>query len=241
MKIQNPNKKIIKVFIKIYIFLVLIGFVMMPIPGLSEYYFFPHIFGGGIFLAIIILFFSGKRLIPQMESLVKGERLLAKWQLDLNETRKFADAELKRRKSDLYSTAFALIIGALLLYATQIREISFTGSLMLGGALAVFSYVMGTLYLKMVYSDLYHSEAEIIIGYDGLLFNDEYHMWNKWGRSLENISFDEKEMLILFEYISRGSKGARNKRVVRIPVPQKNKIDAEKIVELFKKERGIEI
>lgn len=239
MEIQNPNKNIIKIFFKLYIALIIVGIIMMGVPGLADYYFFPHIFGAGIFLAIIILFFSGKKLIPQIESLIKGERLLAKWNLDINASRKFADAELVRRKSDMHSTVFALFLGAILLYLFQFREITFVESIILGIAISTFGYIVGNLYIKSIHAKMYNSEGMVYIGYDGVLFNEEYHMWNRWGRRLANISFDENLMLLVFEYYSRGSKGAPNKRVARIPVPSENKIEAEKIIEMFKTERGI--
>lgn len=237
MEIQNPNRPIIKVFLRLYVLLITIGIAMLLIPQFSEYYFIPHIFGAGIFLAIAVLYFSGKKLMPQMKSLVNGERLIAKWKLDLNQTRKFAEAELKRRKEDALATAFALFFAGILIYVFQIRDITFVESLILGGCLAIFGYAMANMYFRSIYEKMYNAEATIYFGFDGILFNEEFHMWNKWGRSLENISFDQNSMLLLVSYYSRGSKGAPNRREVRIPVPVENIKDAERIVELFKADR----
>lgn len=220
--IENPNKPIYRAFFGIYILTSLISLILIPIIGISLYIILPGIFASGFFLAGIILFFSGKNLVPQIQSILKDEYPTIKWELDKFQTEIFAEQEFKRLTEDGKLTFWVFVLVGILAAFIGIIPLSIFFGALLGailGFLAYFISYINAKHLKVKYSE---QPLQVIISPIGILLNGVYHTWNIYGRELLNVEFNETSKTLKFEYSSaRVSKSGVSKsvRTVFVPVP----------------------
>jgi anaerobic selenocysteine-containing dehydrogenase len=191
----------------------------------------------GILLAIIGLIVAIVYQIraAKLDSILKGDNLLARWTYSSGEWQQYADEEYERQKSN--NTKTFLIVSAISIVLTLafgfIRRISWPLLFaVLAGAIALIGFVV---WITTIYN---HRQNKNIQGQayftpDAVYLNRQLHDFKGMGAKLEKTELkDEQQQYIEFTY-SVPSRYSRQYHQVRVPVPHGKEQEARKLVEKY--------
>ena len=212
--------------------------------------FAPHIFGmdelnGGFaisvlsfFLAItgiIVIIIYAKRA-SKLESMLKGNNLLAHWTYTPDEWRQYTEKEYQSEKKGKWSL-FYIVAGIALFLGIMFFIFGGEGGLwVLVGMLALIALIAFVAWFTAWYNYSQNKKylGEAYITPDAVYLNRQFHTWKGLGAKLESVVLAEhkSQQVIAFTY-SVPTRSGRQEYTVRVPVPRAQEKSAEKLAEKF--------
>ncbi len=177
-------------------------------------------------------------MAKRLGKIFSGTNVLTHWEYSKEEWLKYSAKEFKKQKSEKWGifiliAIITVIVGVIfnIIYrdAWKVVAISLSGLLLL---LAFIAFIIP----RVKYNrERKNTAPEVYIGLNGIYLAGEFHLWNFLSSKLEEVNFNEKEMLIIIKY-SYYTRVGVSYTDVRIPVPQSKREEAEIIVERLNKE-----
>jgi len=192
-----------------------------------------------IFLSISFIITSGiyASMARRLNGVFTDVNILAHWEYNQEEWAGYYKEEFKKQKSEKWGlfitiAVITVIVGGIFTLthrdAWKVLVAMFAGLLLL----LVLVVLVST---KNKYSkDRKNIHPEVYISLKGIYVAGEFHVWNFLSSKLEEVSFDEHEMLIMIDY-SYLTRTGLSHTLVRIPVPLSRLEEAKIIVDKLKK------
>ena len=192
-----------------------------------------------IFLSISFIITSGiyASMARRLNSVFTDVNILAHWEYSQEEWAGYYKKEFKKQKSEKWGifitiAVITVIVGGIFTLthrdAWKVLVAMFVGLLLLLALVVLIS-------TKNKYSkDRKNIHPEVYISLKGIYLAGEFHVWNFLSSKLEEVSFDEHEMLIMIDY-SYLTRTGLSHTLVRIPVPLSRLEEAKIIVDKLKK------
>ena len=192
-----------------------------------------------IFLSIsfIITLSIYASMARRLNSVLTDVNILAHWEYSLEEWDGYYKEELKKQKSEKWGlfitiAAITVVVGGIFTIihrdAWKVLVAMFAGLLLLLAMVVLITtknkYAKGHKNIK----------PEVYISSKGIYLAGEFHVWNFLSSKLEEVSFDEHEMLIMVNY-SYVTRTGLSHMLVRIPVPPYRLKEAKIVVDKLKK------
>jgi hypothetical protein len=216
--------------------------------------FAPSIFGmdgmnGGYAISFISLIFAITSLVvaimykgraAALDRILKGENRLAHWTYDPAEWQAYTEKEYATEKKDKRNLFYLVAVISLVVGVGFIIAHPDSGSVVLwvlGGMLLLIAIVaISTTRYNYWMNKKYRGEAYITP--DGVYLNRMLHLWRGWGASLEDVSYNEREKFLAFQY-STPNRNGRSDYTLRVPVPAGKEQEARQVLASFQKEGNI--
>jgi hypothetical protein len=187
---------------------------------------------------IVAIMYQGRA--GALGRILKGETRLAHWTYDPVEWRAYAEKEYateKREKRNLFYlvAVISLVVGVGFTIAHP--DGGWVVLWVLGGLLVLIAIVaISTTRYNYWMNKKYHGEA--YIAPDGVYLNRMLHLWRGWGASLDDVSYNEEEKFLAFQY-STPNRTGRADYTLRVPVPAGKEQEARRVLASFQKESTI--
>jgi hypothetical protein len=183
---------------------------------------------------IVAIMYQGRA--GALDRILKGEKRLAHWKYDPAVWRDYAEKEFVREKKEkrglfLMVAVISLVVGVIFTIIHPDAGMAIIGILLVLVLLIAFVAFSTTRYNYWM-NRRYVGEAYITP--DGVYLNRMLHLWKGWGASLDDVSYNEAERYLAFEY-STPSRTGRADYTVRVPVPQGKEDEARLVLAQFQK------
>ncbi|RJO62538.1 MAG: hypothetical protein C4542_03360 [Dehalococcoidia bacterium] len=187
---------------------------------------------------VVAIMYQGRA--GALDRILKGENLLAHWKYSLAEWQSYAEKEYateKREKRNLFYlvAVISLVVGVGFTIAQP--DSGWVVLWVLGGLVVLIAFVaFSTTRYNYWMNKKYRGEAYITP--DGVYLNRMLHLWRGWGASLEDVSYNESEKFLAFQY-STPNRNGRSDYTLRVPVPAGKEEEARQVLASFQKEGNI--
>jgi hypothetical protein len=187
---------------------------------------------------VVAIMYQGRA--GALDRILKGENRLAHWTYDPAEWQAYAEKEYateKREKRNLFYlvAVISLVVGIGFTIAHPDGGWVVLG--MLGGLLVLIAFVaVSTTRYDYWMNKKYLGEA--YIARDGVYLNRQLHLFRGWGASLDDVSYNEEEKFLAFQY-STPNRTGRADYTLRVPVPAGKEQEAKRILASFQPEGNI--
>jgi hypothetical protein len=236
--IPNPTQRLVTIFGLVGVIGLLagaVGFILgdvaIGIVGLV---------GGGVFVFTVpFLHSSGKKQVKEIEELLSGQGLLARWTYDADEWNRYTANEYSRgmqltRKLFLWVTliiiSLTLVVGLFgdgmdLTYVVIALAIGIVFGALFGG----ISYLMTVVAHKANQAGV----GEVFIGGTSVYFGNRFYTWKSKWTTLEKVVFEPGNPSVV-EFVYRAGGGDQTSHTeVRVPVPRGCEEEAQALVQQF--------
>jgi hypothetical protein len=187
---------------------------------------------------IVAIMYQGRA--GALGRIFKGENLLAHWKYDPVEWQSYAEKEYataKREKWNLFLlvAVICLIVG--IGFTIFHPDGGWVVLCVLGGLLLLIIFVIVTTTRYDYWMNKKYL-GEAYIARDGVYLNRQLHLFRGWGASLDDVSYNEEEKFLAFQYSTPNNTG-RADYTLRVPVPAGKEQEARRILAGFQKEGDI--
>ncbi|MCL4417033.1 MAG: hypothetical protein M1365_10100, partial [Actinobacteria bacterium] len=185
------------------------------------------------FIALSFAITSGvyASMARRLNMVFSEANILAHWEYSQEEWSRYSKEEFKKQKSEKWGifitiAVITIVVGGIFTLthkdAWKVLSAVLIGLLVL---LAIIAFIIP----RIKYSrDRRNINPEVYISLNGIYIAGEFHLWNFLSSKLENITFDENEMLIIVKYSYMTRTGV-SYADARIPVSL-SKLEEAKIV-----------
>jgi hypothetical protein len=197
--------------------------------------FAPSIFGmdgfnGGFAIAFvcIVLSITGSIVVAmyatrarQADAILKGRDVLAHWSYSAADWQGYADKDYTMERQDKWALyRVVMVITAVVVFGFWLFHRD-SGSLMIGIFFGLGLLLAGVIWITTTYDHRQNLkyQGEVYITRDGAYVGRKLHLWKGWGASIDDVSLDEPNRLLLITY-SMPSRTGRDNATARILVPQ---------------------
>jgi hypothetical protein len=188
---------------------------------------------------IVIIIYTGRA--RTLNTILKGENVLAHWKYTPEEWNEYAEKEFKEQKATnkvlfFVIAAFALFFGILfMLFDFDV------GKWVMVVMLALIAIIGFTAWFTAWYNYRQNKKylGETYITKEAIYLNRQLHTWHGLGARLDSVDLSQKKSssLLVFAY-SAPTRTGMQEYTVRIPVPRGQEKAAEKMLEYFKNSQG---
>jgi len=191
------------------------------------------------FLALSFAITSGvyASIAGRLNKVFSDVNILAHWKYSQEEWSRYSKEEFKKQKSEKWGifitiAVITIVVGGIFTLthrdAWKVLSAVLLGLLLL---LAIIAFIIP----RIKYArDRRNINPEVYISLNGIYIAGEFHLWNFLSSKLENITFDENEMLIIVKY-SYVTRTGVSHTIARIPVPLSRLEEVKIVVENLRK------
>lgn len=200
----------------------------------------------GFFLLIMgfVVFGIYKKRARLLDTILKGDEVLARWQYSATEWRRFTEEAFADRKAN--NKAMFILIAVImvvvvlgLLIATGFDEASIIVAIGMAGFLA-FLALIAVLTVWLPYRRRSQIEqGRVLIAQRGLWVEGDFHEWVTLGNRLEAVVYEVDEQRLVVQYSSINRTG-RIYQTVLLPVPEGQEASADELIAYFGKNQLVE-
>lgn len=187
---------------------------------------------------VVAIMYQGRA--AALDRILKGENLLAHWKYTPAEWQSYAEKEYAREKREKRSLFYLVAVISLVVgigFTIAQPDGGWAVLLVLGGLVVLIAFVaFSTTRYNYWMNKKYRGEAYITP--DGVYLNRMLHLFRGWGASLEDVSYNEKEKFLAFQY-STPNRNGRSDYTLRVPVPAGKEEEARHVLANFQKEGNI--
>jgi hypothetical protein len=183
-----------------------------------------------------LTYFNARALAGQVDEMLTGETLLARWPLTATEWARFSSRESARAKrlARIMFPAVLIPLAALLLWPFLRGGIQRTGATLLVplGVVALVALVMW-LVLFLPVRHLRTAAGEVCVSRDGVLMCGRFTSWHMMGGRLTHVKLEEGEpSVVVFGWLQpgAGNRGSALPKSLRVPVPRGREDEALRLV-----------
>jgi hypothetical protein len=202
------------------------------------------LFAAGILTAItgaagvlvgVLTYFNARALVQQIDEMLSGQTLLARWPLSPAEWSLFATRESARaRRLARILLPAVLIPLAAFLYWPLLRSGSQRTGAVLLIPLAVLAFVALILWLVLFLPvrHLRKASGDVCVSRDGVLMCGRFTSWHMMGGHLTGVKYEEGEpAVVVFSWMQpgAGNRGSSLLKNVRVPVPRGHEDEARSL------------
>jgi len=178
---------------------------------------------------IVIIMYWGRAKAG--DSMLSNEKILAHWKYSPGEWQDYSEKDFRMERRDKWA------LYRLVMVITAVVVIGFwlfhrdSGTLMIGIFLGLGVLLGSTVLLTTSYDHWQNTkyQGEVYITRDGAYIGRKLHLWKGWGATLDDVSYDEPNRLLLLTY-SMPSRTGRDSATARILVPQGQEEKARQVV-----------
>lgn len=233
--IHNTQRHIVNQWYFITLVFLIVVFLpsIIGIDGMDGGYGISFLAGFMVMVGLIVIIFYRARA-KQMDKILKGEGRLALWSYTPEEWTRFVAADYldeKKSKKNLYImlVVIGLIVGIVMTVALQSPVV-----LMIVVGIFAITAVPAFLVPRMRFRKLRHSEAEALIAENGVIVGKMFHLWEKSGASLDQVSINREDNPAVIEFAySMPTRNGMQEEVARVPIPEGKMDEAIRIVGHF--------
>ena len=187
---------------------------------------------------VVAIMYQGRA--GALDRILKGENRLAHWKYDPAEWQSYAEKEYAREKQDKRNLFYLVAVISLVVgvgFTIAHPDGGWVVLWVLGGLLVLIAFVaFSTTRYNYWMNKKYRGEAYITP--EGVYLNRMLHLWRGWGASLEDVSYNEKEKFLAFQY-STPNRNGRSDYTLRVPVPTGKEDEARRVLASFEKKGNI--
>lgn len=183
-----------------------------------------------------LTYFNARALAGQIDEMLTGETLLARWPLTTTEWARFSSRESARaeRLARIMFPAVLIPLAALLFWPFLRGEHQRAGAILLIplGVTALTALVMW-LVLFLPIRHLRTAAGEVCVSRDGVLMCGRFTSWHMMGGRLTHVKLEEGEPAVVeFGWLQpgAGNRGSALPKTLRVPVPEGREDEARRLV-----------
>ncbi|MDT7806461.1 MAG: hypothetical protein QOJ70_274 [Acidobacteriota bacterium] len=187
----------------------------------------------------VLTYFNARTLARQMDEMLSGQTLLARWPLTPSEWELFAARESvrARRRARILFPALLIPLAALLCWPFLRGGIQRAGAVVLI-PVAVLAFVAFVLWLVlfMPVRHLRAASGDVCVSRDGVLMCGRFTSWHMMGGRLTNVKYEEGAPAVVeFGWMQpgAGNRGSAAPKSVRVPVAAGREDEARRLVASF--------
>ena len=238
IKPKNRQRQTAYVFIVLFIASVILIFIpsLAGMDGMN----------GGFALSFIAIFLSITFLITSVVFFVMAKKfdiaitddnMILHWVYEKSEWMKFAEKEFavqKKEKRLLFTLIMAISFVVLVIFSIVVRD-SWRIMIIVFFGLAALLSLVAFIVPKIQYTNFKKTIPEACIANGFAYLTGEFHCWSMLGAALEDVEFDNENMIIKITY-SSPARYSHSQTVLRIPLPlQENaKSEAENTISILR-------
>ena len=164
-------------------------------------------------------------------SMLSEKNILAHWKYSPGEWQDYSEKDFRMERRDKWALyRLVMIITAVVVVGFWLFHRD-SGTLMVGMFLGLGILLGSTVLLTTSYDHWQNNkyQGEVYITRDGAYIGRKLHLWKGWGATLDDVSYDEPNRLLLLTY-SMPSRTGRDSATARILVPQGQEEKTREIV-----------
>jgi hypothetical protein len=184
---------------------------------------------------IVAIMYQGRA--GALDRIFRGESLLAHWKYDPVEWQAYAEKEYVRAKQEKWKL-FLLVAVISIVVGIGFTIFHPDGALVtlcvIAGLLLLIVFVILTT-TRYDYSMNKKYLGEAYITPDGVYLNRQLHLFRGWGASLDDVSYNEEDKFLAFQY-STPNRTGRSDYTLRVPVPLGKESEAHRVLASFQQQ-----
>lgn len=238
MSIENTQKK----WANAMGIMALLGFGMAILPWVAE---IDMMDGGGALFMVglmlgltgLITFFMFRNRAKQMDDILNNRKIIARWKVEGMAWDNFAEKDVAALKKNAWATwlliaFFFVLFTGIFWFMTEDEDDANFFLLLMGGIFAFISLAAWLATQSRASARQKQRSGEVIIADNCLTLNSEFHIWTGFGTRLESVNYYEMDKILEFTY-SYIVRGGRQFQELRVPVPEKEEGQLQKVLQHF--------